>query len=172
VTPGFGAAVAFTLRYEGKYVNDPRDPGGATNFGITQASLDEWLHLQRLGGVSVSQLTVELLDVADAIAIYRELYWKRCRGDELPPELALVVFDGSVNLGVAASIRLLQRALWIDDDGVPGTETIAAANRAPVLRMAWTTMSLRRAKYLSTPASPFLAGWLNRMEGLRAEIGL
>jgi hypothetical protein len=37
----FESCLAFTLRQEGGYVDDPADPGGATNMGITLVSSAE-----------------------------------------------------------------------------------------------------------------------------------
>lgn len=114
---------------EGGFVNDPDDPGGATNFGVT-------IHtLRRLRpGARVSADDVRALTREQAIEIYVDHYFTRPRISELPEPLWPTVFDMYVNAGTNA-VRLLQRLLVqmgldVASDGVIGPQTIAAAHRA------------------------------------------
>jgi lysozyme family protein len=109
----FEAAVDFVLTAEGGFVDDPSDPGGLTKFGISQRA---YPHL------NIRELTIE-----DAKTLYRKDYWDRCSCDKLPAGIAFIVFDAAVNQGVSASIRILQRALNVKEDGVIGPATLAAA---------------------------------------------
>jgi lysozyme family protein len=65
----------------------------------------------------------------DARAIYRRGYWDPVRGDELPPAIALLVFDAAVNSGPSRAIRWLQTALKVKIDGAIGPITICAAQQ-------------------------------------------
>jgi lysozyme family protein len=115
----FPAALAFTLGAEGGFVDDPYDPGGPTNHGITL----ETFRAYGGGGETVGDLQrISPLVVA---AIYRERYWQPVRGDELPAGVDLSVFDMGVNAGPRRSIELLQRVLGIRTDGEFGPETLA-----------------------------------------------
>jgi len=103
------------LGSEGGYSNNPNDPGGATNWGVTQ---------------SVAQANGYAGDMRDftqdaAKAIYRSSYWDACQADNLPDEVRFDVFDGAVNSGVGQSVRWLQRAVGADADGVIGPKTLA-----------------------------------------------
>jgi len=121
----FEICVAFTLRQEGGYTDDPADPGGATNMGITLATYREWSDDPHLGAAQVRDMTLKT-----ARAIYRALYWNRLRADALPPGVDLSVFDMGVNAGIWRSVRLLQQALGFtgeEMDGSIGPETLAAA---------------------------------------------
>ena len=114
---------------EGGFVNDPDDPGGATNFGVTIHTLRRLRPGQQIGVEHVRALARE-----DAIEIYVEHYFKRPRIAELPEPLWATVFDMYVNAG-ANAVRILQRlmvqmGLDISVDGVIGPQTIAAAHRA------------------------------------------
>ena len=114
---------------EGGFVNDPDDPGGATNFGVTIHTLRRLRPGQQIGVEHVRALTRE-----DAIEIYVEHYFKRPRIAELPEPLWATVFDMYVNAG-ANAVHILQRlmvqmGLDISVDGVIGLQTIAAAHRA------------------------------------------
>lgn len=114
---------------EGGFVNDPDDPGGATNFGVTIHTLRRLRPGQQIGVEDVRRLTRE-----EAIEIYLEHYFKRPRIAELPEPLWATVFDMYVNAGGNA-VRILQRllrqmGLQISVDGAIGPQTIAATQRA------------------------------------------
>ena len=113
--------LARVLVYEGGKVNDPRDPGGKTNQGVTQRTYTAWLRSQ---GRAVAD--VYAMPDADRDEIYKGEYWDQVRGDELPLGLDLVLFDGAVNSGPAQSIKWLQACLsGVAVDGVLGTKTLA-----------------------------------------------
>ena len=108
----FDRAFAAVVGEEGGYVNDPRDPGGETRYGISKRAHP---------GVNIGALTL-----AGAKAIYRQDYWDRVQGDALPPPLALIVFDLAVNAGVRPAATMLQRVLGVTADGSIGAQTLAA----------------------------------------------
>jgi lysozyme family protein len=78
-------AINFVLVHEGGYVHDPQDPGGATNFGISQRSYPD---------CSIAALTID-----GAKEIYKRDYWDWIGCDNLPYPLDMVVFDTIVNCG-------------------------------------------------------------------------
>lgn len=135
MSSAFKAAVAVVLRLEGGYVNDPRDPGGETNMGISKRSYPN---------EDLVNLTLER-----AREIYKKDYWDRIRGDELPVRLALAVFDCAVNQGVPVAIRLLQITLQVEVDGELGPLTLTAAHRAGP-DLAWRYLLQRAKRYLQT----------------------
>jgi lysozyme family protein len=102
----FDTCLAFTLKAEGGYSDNPADPGGSTNMGITLATYRQWSDDPNLGTLQVQDMSERT-----ARAIYRSLYWNPLRADALPAGLDLSVFDMGVNAGIWASARLLQRAL-------------------------------------------------------------
>lgn len=97
----FDACLKFTLQYEGGFVNHPRDPGGATNLGITRATLARW----RGRPVTVSE--VRNLKRDEAAAIYRKWYWDAVGGDTLPYGVDLMAFDIAVNMGPGRALTWL-----------------------------------------------------------------
>lgn len=118
---------------EGGFVNDPDDPGGATNYGVTIGTL------RRLG-IDVNRDTrIDVADVkaltrAQAVEIYLEHYYKRPGIAALPEALQASVFDMYVNAGGNA-VKILQRLLTdmgfpCDPDGEIGPQTIRAAQMA------------------------------------------
>jgi lysozyme family protein len=121
-TSGFVRALPRVLAHEGGYVNDPQDPGGATNKGITFRVYDAYRTRKRQRTQDVRNITA--VEVAD---IYRLQYWDVVKGDELPPGLDYVLFDGAVNSGPSQSVKWLQRALGnVLVDGQMGQATLAA----------------------------------------------
>lgn len=113
----FDRALALVLRHEGGLVDDPKDPGGLTNFGISQRAYPN--------------VNIRALDQVAAGAIYRRDYWDAIKGDQLPEGLAICVFDAAVNMGVDKAIRLLQKACAVQVDGILGPNTLRAASRLP-----------------------------------------
>src|SRR5439155_21376706 len=102
----FDACLAFTLREEGGYVDDPADPGGATNMGVTLATYRQWSEDPVLGPAQIRDMTRRT-----ACAIYRSLYWYPLRADAIPSGVDLCVFVMGVNVGICDSARILQRML-------------------------------------------------------------
>lgn len=118
---------------EGGYVNDPDDPGGATNYGVTLATLQR-LGIDRTGDGRVDVADVKALTRSDAAGIYVEHYFRRPRLAELPGSVQASVFDMYVNAGSNA-IKILQRLVTrmgfpATDDGMIGPATIRAAEQA------------------------------------------
>jgi hypothetical protein len=114
-------------------VNDPADPGGATNHGVTLGTLRR-LGLDLTGDGIVTEADVRHLTRAQAVSIYVDHYFRRPGLDRLPDCLQASVFDMYVNAG-ANAVRLLQRLLGrmgfpCTEDGVIGPVTCEAALRA------------------------------------------
>lgn len=118
-------ALTRILAYEGGKVNDPRDPGGKTNQGITQVTYSAWLQSQKRPIADVYNISS-----ADVDAIYKGEYWDRVRGDDLPSGLDLCVFDAAVNSGVGQATKWLEQALGSlytgQIDGAIGSKVMAA----------------------------------------------
>ncbi|MCF2903778.1 holin-associated N-acetylmuramidase [Octadecabacter sp. CECT 8868] len=117
---------------EGGYVNDPDDPGGATNHGVTIHTMRRLgLDLDRDGVVTENDVRVLRQD--QAVSIFVDHYFKRPRIAELPAPLHATVFDMYVNAG-ANAVRILQRLLQdmriqVSADSVIGPQTIAATQQ-------------------------------------------
>lgn len=121
---------------EGGYVNDPDDPGGATNHGVTLSTL-RGLGIDRTGDGQVDLADLRALDADAAAAILVTNYFRKPRLGDLPAVLQPSVFDMQVNAGSNA-VRILQRLLTrmglaTADDGIVGPRTAANAARAQQL---------------------------------------
>lgn len=159
----FDAALAEVLKDEGGYVNHPKDPGGATNKGVTQRVYDAYR-----ARVGLPQLAVRLIGQNEVEAIYRASYWDLAKCGQLPAGVSYVVFDGAVNSGVKQSVKWLQRALGVRDDGIIGPTTIAAAGAANPFSLIDKICDARLAFLKSLKTwSTFGRGWLKRVERVR-----
>lgn len=148
VTP-FDRALGVVLGHEGGDSDHADDPGGFTRFGISQIAHPT---------VDVRSLTRE-----KAGEIYRAEYWTPMRCDELPPPLALCVFDAAVNQGRMAAGRLLQESVGTTVDGVIGEKTLVAVYRHPVSRLIRRFMTARAQRYIATGGfATFGRGWIAR----------
>lgn len=162
--PEFERSLAKVLQSEGGYVNHPQDPGGATNRGVTQAVYDAYRDRKGL-----QRQSVRAIADTEVHEIYRASYWDLARCSELPPGVSYVVFDGAVNSGVKQSVRWLQRALAVRDDGVIGPTTIAAAKSVPAGQLIDAILA-RRLEFLRKLKTwpTFGRGWTSRLNDVRA----
>lgn len=113
------------LETEGGYVNDPADPGGETNFGITWPTLKDAI----AKGVVPPGTTIANLIKEQAAAIYFALVWQAGQMDQLPAALGFQYLDMAVNSGLREATLTLQRAAAVTADGELGPQTLAAISR-------------------------------------------
>lgn len=166
VAPLFGRALAHVLEMEGGFSDDPYDPGGPTNKGITLRVFAEWKGVG-LDDASRASLEAELKRIPDAAVrdIYLQRYWRPAYCDELAPALAFFHFDAAVNHGVTGAMRLLQRAVGTDADGEIGPNTRAAIARVPIDALLQRYAEARRARYRALAHFwRFGRGWLARVD--------
>jgi uncharacterized protein (TIGR02594 family) len=162
----FEAALAHVLDMEGGYTNDPADPGGPTNFGITLADYARFRQIP-IAAATRADLIASLQHIApDAVrAIYLARYWTPAGCPLLPAPLAFFHFDTAVNMGTGTAIRMLQTALGCTIDGEIGPQTRATASAADPRALLTAYADLRRRRYRSLASYPrFGRGWLARVD--------
>ena len=155
-------ALKQVLKYEGGYVDHPKDPGGPTNKGVTQAVYDNWRKSQNL-----SIQSVRAIADSEVAAIYKNLYWDRISGDLLPSGVDFAVFDFAVNSGVSRAAKTLQAVVGVTQDGVIGPATIQATKT--YIAMTVTNKRLAFMQSLSI-WSTFGKGWSARIADVKAQI--
>lgn len=169
MSDAFETALAFTLAQEGGYVDNQRDPGGRTKYGISQRAYPS---------MDIPSLTRD-----QAAAIYRRDYWDALDLDSLPPSIAAVVFDAAVNCGPRRAVAQLQAAInslgaepALIVDGALGPRTVAAVRRLEALSLTEALAAnalLERLGHYSDicerdpDSRTFLRGWLRRVVALR-----
>ncbi|MBB6262144.1 lysozyme family protein [Paenochrobactrum gallinarii] len=157
-------ALDLMFGHEGGYVNNPKDPGGATKYGITHRTL-----AAHRGVASVTPAQVKALSKAEATEIYRRSYWVQSGGDLLPVGIDFMAFDYGVNSGPAQAVKSLQRVVGVTADGIVGGQTVAAVKAYKGdLIAAYAAERLRFMRTLKTwPV--FGRGWQKRVESVEAQ---
>jgi lysozyme family protein len=152
----FKECLELVLKSEGGWVNNPKDPGGETNLGVTKAVWEEYV------GHPIK--TMKDLTKDDVAPMYELKYWRPCYCEVLPRGLDFVVFSMGVNAGTGRSVKLLQQSLGCVPDGVIGPRTrelISSSNGANLIAKFSET---RREYYRSLAKPMFEKGWLNRCD--------
>jgi lysozyme family protein len=160
----YDACLSRVLAHEGGYTNDPRDPGGPTNWGITLA--DAHLHWKP----TATAADVKAMPVSVAKDIYRAKYWNALRCDDLPAGVDDTVFDYGVNSGIGRAGKVLRRVLGLPDDDwhVTSVVMIPLSRRDPAAVIkAINDERLKFLQHLST-WDHFGTGWAKRVAEVRA----
>ena len=169
-TDVFARALAHVLEMEGGYSDDPYDPGGPTNRGVTLAVFAKWRG-ETVDAASRARLIDDLKRISDETVqnIYAARYWQPSSAGQLPDPLALMHFDASVNHGVGGAIRMLQQAVGTASDGEIGPQTLAAIAAMPPATSVARYAEIRRARYRALPHFwRFGRGWLRRVDATEA----
>lgn len=160
----FQRSLSLVLKWEGGFVNHPKDPGGATNKGITLATFRRYV--KRNGTVD----DLKRITDAQVSTVYRKQYWDAVKGDDLPSGVDYAVFDFAVHSGPARAAKYLQAAVGVDQDGKIGPVTIAAARGMNAVDLVAAICAKRMAflKRLNTWPT-FGKGWTNRVNDVVRE---
>ena len=150
----FNEIIEKVLEHEGGYVNDPKDLGGETKYGITKRFYPE---------LNIKELTKE-----KAKQIYKDDYWDRNRVESLPQELWHIYFDMCVNMGKRTAVKVLQRAAVnkgrkIEVDGGLGPMTIGALKGVELDRVRAFRVKYYVDLITARPEQEkFFLGWFRR----------
>jgi len=163
--------VKVILKHEGGYVDHPNDPGGATKYGIS-------LRFLKSNGIDINvdgridKKDIVELTIDEAVQIYRSFFWDKMRLDGISNELLkLHLFDMGVNAGTKTAIKILQRMIGVEADGLIGSKTLAAINAyygnivsdyASARMKYYENLTIRNPKL-----KVFLRGWGNRVNSTK-----
>jgi lysozyme family protein len=154
------------LRWEGGFVNDPRDAGGATMKGVTLATF------RKLYGATATVAQLKAITDAQWLHIFKTGYWDKCLGNEIRSQsVANAIVDWAYNSGPAVAAKKVQALVSVPIDGAIGPKTIAAINAADP-RQLFGRIQQSRTAYVEAivrnkpSQGVFLAGWKNRINSL------
>ncbi len=165
MTSAFSEALRLVLAAEGGRSADPRDPGGRTNFGVTQATYDAWRLRHHQPRRSVFGIEAE-----EVAAIYRHDYADPLRFDDLPPGVGYAVLDAGINSGVSRAAKWLETAVGGVADGRIGVACLAACRAADPVRLIDAVCDARLALMRHLPTwAHFGAGWMRRVALVRRQ---
>lgn len=158
----------FILKWEGGFVNDKNDLGGATNKGVTLATF------RSVYGQSMSVNDLKNITERQWEHIFKTCYWDKWKGDEIKDQnVANILVDWTWCSG-AYGIKIPQRVLGVSVDGVVGGKTIAALN-ARDGKALFKELKEERIAYIDRICQTrpqnrkFRNGWLNRINSLKYE---
>ena len=154
----FPQCFALVLKNEGGYVDNPADPGGATNLGCTKATWEAWV------GHPVTKDDIKALTPNDVMPLYKAKYWDTIKGDDLPEGVDYAVFDFAINSGPSRAAKALQSVLSVTVDGQIGSATLRALETANPREVATAVCEARLAFLQSLPTyGTFGKGWSRRV---------
>ena len=160
----FHRAFNAVLKDEGGFVNNPKDPGGITNLGVTKKAWEEYV------GHPVTEADMRALVPAQVLPFYQEKYWNACRCNDLHAGLDYLIFDIAVNSGTGRAAKFLQSAVGVEADGSVGSRTIAAVRKNNPSELVDIICNRREAFWKSLPTfSTFGKGWLARGNRVKSE---
>ena len=163
------------LKWEGGFVNDPLDAGGATNKGVTIAVWKSQGY-DKDGDGDIDVVDLKKITKQDAIKILKNNYWSRWFADQIDSQAVANILVDWVWVSGAWGIKIPQRLLGLKEDGIVGYQTMRALKESidtPEKRAKFIKeLYLARYEYINNiiKANPKLAvfkkGWVNRMKDL------
>lgn len=163
--------VPHILKWEGGYINDPDDLGGATNKGICFRTFKLYRTRKRLPVPTIEDL--KNISDEEFVAILKEMYWDACRADRIESQsVANAIVDWAWNSGTTIAAKEIQKVLGVETDGIIGNITLAAINSHSPLPLFG---KIRRARiaYIEricksrSENNKFYRGWMNRINSLQ-----
>jgi lysozyme family protein len=174
----FAQAIPWVLQHEGGFVNNPNDPGGATNYGISLYFLENHPQIGDLnhdGAINIAD--IRSMTLTQAESIYQTQWWDFYHyGNVNNQQLATKVFDTSVNMGPSPAHRFLQQAVnavanaGLTVDGQLGPMTFTAVNNLTDSQVGLVVTQYCTAQWAyyqhliaqNNALSEFANGWRNR----------
>ena len=152
------------IKNEGGFVNNPRDPGGMTNLGVTKAAIEAYL------GRTVDETFMRALTPDSVKPFYKSQYWNKIKGDDLPSGVDYAAYDFAVNSGVGRAAKYLQEIAGVIADGVIGPKSLEAIQSCDAKETADAICDMRLdfLKKLST-FDTFGRGWTDRVVRVKAK---
>ncbi len=163
----FANSLAFTLKYEGGFSSNRKDPGNWTGGKVGVGALKGTKY--GIAAHSYPNLDIKNLTLDDVKPIYEKNYWRPIQGDSLPLGIDLATFDSGVMSGPSRGAKWLQAALGIKQDGVVGPNTLAKA-RVANARDIVKKICAKRTGFVQSLKTfvTFGKGWLARIAACEA----
>jgi lysozyme family protein len=163
----FDQSIGIVLEHEGGYQDNPSDLShGATNMGITQKDLSEYLKR------TATKDDVKMLLESTAKEIYRVNYWDMLHLDYLDSQkLATVILDMAVVRGMIAVTKDLQGILKVTINGVMSGDMLSEVNNLDEIAVAIDLIKVSQKAFchicsFNRNQIVFLNGWINRTHSL------
>ena len=165
----FDKYIPLLTDFEGGYVDDPDDLGGATNMGITYRTYVAYMHKK---GLSADKDKFKAMSIDLRNQIIKSEFWDKCKGDEIKSQsVAVALVDWFVNSGYNATMAV-QRLLNLKRDGIVGAITLEAINKQEPKKL-FEAIQKERIDYIYKIVEQreqnrkFLNGWLKRVSKIK-----
>ena len=155
------------FKWEGGFVNDPLDRGGATNMGVTLATWRQ-VGYDKDGDGDIDAADMRLLTRADATVVLKKFYWDRWKADQIVNQSVADILVDWVWASGKWGIVIPQRLLGVADDGSVGPKTVTALNSANQQEIHGKIADAR-ATFIDDlirhdpTQERFRKGWMNRL---------
>lgn len=152
------------LKNEGGFVNNPKDPGGMTNLGVTKRVWEDFV------GHEVDEDAMRALTPEMVKPLYKKNYWDRINGDRLPSGIDYAAYDLAVNSGTGRAAKYLQTIAGVPDDGILGAKSMDAILVCHPVETIDALCDMRLDFLQRLPTWPaFGNGWGNRVASVKAK---
>ena len=154
---------SFILSWEGGFVNDPRDPGGATNKGVTLATF------RSVFGKDKTVKDLKKITDSQWMTIFKTKFWDRYKADSIKDEwITYLLVDWLWASGAGNAINRVQKFLGLKVDGIVGNITINKINSHNGKEL-FTKLWHLREDFIKTRAQYLIygKGWLRRLNGIQ-----
>lgn len=165
--------VPIILKWEGGFVDDPDDPGGETNMGVTIKTYEVYCRRKGLSKPTVEDL--KAIDMDQWTEILRTMYWNVCKADDIESQsVANMIVDWAWHSGTGTAIRKVQKVVGVARDGIVGPITLAAINSVSALPL-FGMLKAERIRHFKDQCrknpkkKKFLNGWMNRVNDIQFE---
>lgn len=160
----------FILKWEGGFVNDPHDRGGATNMGVTIATYEAYCRRKGYPRPTIQRL--KNLSDEEWVEILKTMYWDKWQADNIRSQSVANMLVDWLWASGGYAIRRVQQMLGIQPDGVVGSVTLAAINGQDAADFFCRLKAEREQHFRSivkrNPSqAKFLRGWMNRLNDLK-----
>lgn len=160
----------FILKWEGGFVNDPHDRGGATNMGVTIATYEAYCRRKGYPHPTIQRL--KNLSDEEWVEILKTMYWDKWQADNICSQSVANMLVDWLWASGGYAIRRVQQMLGVQPDGVVGSVTLAAINGQDAADFFARLKAEREQHFRSivkrNPSqAKFLRGWMNRLNDLK-----
>lgn len=162
--------IPFIRKWEGGFVDDPDDPGGATNMGVTIGTYE--MYCKKKGYPQPTVEKLKNLKESDMVDILKTMYWDKFKADEIRSQSVANICVDWIWLSGITAIKRVQRVLSVKQDGVVGPVTLAAINSISALPL-FGMIKGERKRHIeemcrkNPKKKKFRNGWLNRLNDLQ-----
>ena len=158
----FEKSLNMLLKSEGGFVDNPADPGGMTNLGVTAKTWGSFM------GRDTNEKEMRNLTPEKVAPLYEKKYWDACMCDDLPSGIDYLMFDFAVNAGPGRAIKMLQKVIGVPEDGSIGPVTLQNIAVTDKTDLIARFSNAKKEFYESLPTfATFGKGWLKRIDEAR-----